>query len=65
MAALWRNVFVVVPADASTVWIVRIPYFDVPVQAVWSAAGATFTWTDSAAATHVIGVSEVFKWRDI
>jgi hypothetical protein len=65
MAAPWQNVFVAVPADAATVWIVRIPYFDVPVQAVWSAGAATFTWTDSATATHAIGVSEVFKWRAV
>lgn len=62
---MWFNVLVQVPTDGSTVWIVRIPWFDTPVQAVWDAGHEWFTWTDSAAATHHIDVNQVFKWRDL
>lgn len=63
--SLWKNVFAEIPADAATVWIVRIPYFDTPVQATYDATAAEFTWTDSAAAMHTIGVNAVFKWRPV
>lgn len=62
---LYKNVFAEVPADGTTVWIVRFPYFDTPVQADWDEASALFTWTDSAANTHTIGVNDVWKWRPL
>jgi len=65
MATHWKNVFVEVPADASTVWIVRIPYFDTPVQATYDEASLTFTWTNSATNPVTIPLDQVFKWRDL
>jgi len=65
MATNWKNVFVQVPTDASTVWIVRIPYFDTPVQAVFDAASREFTWTGSDTTTTIISLNQVFKWRDL
>ncbi len=65
MATRWKNVFVEVPADASTVWIVRIPYFDTPVQATFDNTSGTFTWTDSGTTARTIPLDQVFKWRDL
>lgn len=65
MAAPWVNVFKEVPADTDTVWIVRLPYYDTPVLAVWDEAGAVFTWQDSAANSHDIDLEAVFKWRPV
>lgn len=62
---VWKNVFVEVPADGATVWIVRIPWFDTPVQAVFSQGDESFTWTDSGGGTNVIATSAVFKWRSL
>jgi hypothetical protein len=65
MASTWKNVFVEVPATGTTVWIVRLPYFDTPVQAVYSAADLAFIWTDSNAADNYVPQYLVFKWRDL
>ncbi len=65
MAATWQNIFVAVPTDAQVVWIVRLPFFDTPVQATWNEAASQFTWTDSATNDHTIAVNAVFKWRDL
>lgn len=65
MAATWKNIFVEVPADHSTVWIVRIPFFDTPVQATFGEATGTFSWIDSTGNAHTIDIDEIFKWRPL
>ncbi len=48
MATLWKNVFVEVPLDNDIVWIVRLPFFDTPIQAKFSEGPpGSFTWADS------------------
>ncbi len=61
----WKNIFVEVPADAAVVWIVRIPFFDTPVQATFFAADAKFTWIDSGSVDRDIALDQVFKWRPL
>lgn len=61
----WVNVFVQVPADSQSVWIVRLPYFDTPVQAVWSESISAFSWTLSNTTVVDISVNAVFKWRPV
>jgi len=65
MATPWKNVFVEVPADAQAVWIVRIPYFDTPVQALYSEGNHNFEWVNSNANIVEIDVNQVFKWRPL
>ena len=65
MATPWKNVFVEVPADGATVWIVRIPYYDTPVQAVYDEADHIFVWTNSLSDQEPIAVNAVFKWRPL
>jgi hypothetical protein len=59
----WHNVFVVIPADGAAVWIVRVPYFDTPVQATWHEGTAVFSWLDSLGHSHDLVVAAVWKWR--
>lgn len=61
----WINVFDEVPDTDRTVWIARIPFYDSPVQALWSQDTGVFTWEDSNGGTHSISVNAVFKWRDL
>ncbi len=61
----WINVFKAVPADAATVWIVRWPFCDKPIHAVYSVALDGFVWTDSAANAHTISINFVAKWRPL
>jgi hypothetical protein len=65
MATTWTNYLVAVPPDATTVWIVRLPFFDTPIQATYDAAGFFFTWIDSNAFNQTIQGVQVFKWRHL
>jgi hypothetical protein len=62
---VWKNVFVSVPTDGETVWIVRLPYFDTPVQAVFARDAREFTWTADDTLTTIISLNAVFKWRSL
>jgi hypothetical protein len=65
MASPWKSTFVEVPADGATVWIVRIPFFDTPVQATYNDAAQIFQWTNSLSTAVFIDTNLVFKWRPI
>jgi len=66
MATLWKNVFVEVPLDNDIVWIVRLPFFDTPIQAKFSEGPpGSFTWADSNASDQIIPLENVFKWRPV
>ena len=65
MAATWTNVFVEQPADSTTVWVVRIPFFDTPFQALFTRAPDVFTFTDDIGNPVEIPMHAVFKWRDL
>jgi len=63
---LWKNIFVETPADQDTVWIVRIPFFDTPVQALFNEGNGTFEWVSVPDAVHnQISINDVFKWRPL
>ncbi len=62
---VWKNIFSEVPADGATVWIVRIPYFDTPVQATYDEMDSLFSWQTSNAHGETISINAVFKWRDL
>jgi hypothetical protein len=61
----WINVFVSVPDTERVVWIVRLPFFDTPIQATWFQDSGNFQWADSNGGTHNISVNAVYKWRDL
>ncbi len=65
MATPWQNVLVAVPPDGTTVWIVRLPFFDVPVQATYDANLQVFFYTDTNTITANVPFYVVFKWRPI
>ncbi len=62
---LWKNLQKQMPVDGATVWIVRIPFFDTPVQAVFNGTTEKFDWTDSNADTVSYEKVSVFKWRPV
>jgi hypothetical protein len=61
----WHNIFVRVPADAETVWIVRQPFFDTPHLAEYTAATHTFLVTLSDTSTVALALVTVWKWRSL
>lgn len=65
MASTWTNTMVKQPDDSTTVWCVRIPYFDTPFQALFTRVPDIFTFTDDIGNTVEIPMYEVFKWRDL
>lgn len=60
MAAPWKNTLVELPADASTVWIRRLPWWATPTQATFDLASLTFTAADTAVP---IPAWAVYSWR--
>ncbi len=60
---VWKNVFVETPTVTGNYWIVRLPFFDTPILATFTAGDQFFFWTDSSAQIVNIGFNEVFKWR--
>lgn len=65
MPATWTNIFAGAPTVDGVYWIVRLPYFDTPVQASYTFPDALFQWTDSNGNLIDILFNEVFKWRDL
>ncbi len=65
MTPPWKNVLVEVPGDGVTVWIVRLAYFDTPIQATWSETNQRFDYVDSNAGAAQVPVWQVFKWRPL
>lgn len=65
MATPWQNVLVSVPPDGTVVWIVRLPFFDVPIQATYDANLQVFFYTDTNTITANVPFYVVFKWRQL
>ena len=53
------------PADGDTVWVTRLPYFDKPFQATYSAAAAVFVWTNPDGFDVWIPIWQVWNWRPV
>lgn len=62
---IWKVTTTEVPPDGTTVWIVRIPFFDTPIQALYDAGTQQFFYGDSDGFTTFIPAWGVFKWRDL
>jgi hypothetical protein len=65
MAATWKTPFVIAPAATGYVWVIRIPWFDVPFQAYYSIGDNFFQFTDSNGNVTNIDFVHIFKWRDL
>jgi hypothetical protein len=60
MAVSWKSPLLELPADGSTVWIRRLPWWATPTQATFDLATLTFT----AVATAVpIPAGAIYAWR--
>jgi hypothetical protein len=60
----WVSIMSSQPADGDTVWIRRLPIFDTPAQATWTASTATFTLT-APPITMDVPWYEVHSWRPL
>jgi hypothetical protein len=65
MASPWIISTERAPNDGDTVWIVRLPFFDKPVQANYDATDALFGYNDTNGVSVLIPTYLVYKWRPV
>jgi len=58
----WFFMVEVLPTDASTVWVRMNTFIEVPFQAVWDLATATFTNTTTGL---TLPWYQVVRWREL